>query len=153
MSASEPITTISDSALLMGCFCTRRLIAPPTHSAAKMKNKIGASILVEPAFRPASTAFHDLGCSWPCNDHLQPGRLNGARNAALKRRSTSLHRNHKTGYHNIRNRQRQQKLPAKGHELVVAETWQRPPHPNVDENERKHSYSKPNHGQQRLHNR
>ena len=37
--ASEPITTISDSALLMGWRCTSRLIAPATQMAPKNANR------------------------------------------------------------------------------------------------------------------
>ena len=33
------ITTISDSALLMGCFCTSRLTAPATQTAPKTMNR------------------------------------------------------------------------------------------------------------------
>src|SRR5271167_1391686 len=46
--ASEPITTISDRALLMGCFCTSRLIAPPIHTAPKMRKRARCMVLTNP---------------------------------------------------------------------------------------------------------
>src|SRR5579862_4186523 len=47
--ASEAITTISDNALLIGCFCASRLMAPATHPAAKTKNRISCNIRFIPA--------------------------------------------------------------------------------------------------------
>src|SRR5450759_3545389 len=104
-SASEPITTISDRALFMGCFCTSRLTAPPTHSAAKMKNR---------------TRGNMVNCR-------------------------SLQRHDQAGDDDIRNGQRQKKLPAEGHELVITETRQCAADPDVDKYEDKHAHGKPEH--------
>jgi hypothetical protein len=40
LAASEAITTISESALLMGWLCTSRLTAPATQIAPKKRNRI-----------------------------------------------------------------------------------------------------------------
>src|SRR5574337_582971 len=89
--ASEPITTISDSALLMGCRCASRFIAPATQMMAKIVN-ISRCSIGSYAAQPSSLCVL---------------RLQG---------------NHQACHHQIRNGQRQQDLPAKGHQLVIAET-------------------------------
>src|SRR5271165_4233933 len=107
MTASEPITTISDSALLMGCRCASRLIAPPTQTAAKMKKSTRCSIAIQ------------------------------LLTAALRQRHDQA------GDHNIRDGQRQKKLPPEGHELVIAETRQRAADPDVNKDESENPQGKP----------
>src|SRR5664280_1498043 len=66
--ASELITTISESALLIGCFCTSRLTAPATHPAAKIKKRISCNMLLYGRPRASLTSEryhqrrdHDVG--------------------------------------------------------------------------------------------
>src|SRR5271156_1642002 len=51
--------------------------------------------------------------------------------------------------HQIGNRQRQQKLPAERHQLVVAEARQRPAHPDIKKEETENLRPKPEQRQQR----
>jgi hypothetical protein len=76
------------------------------------------------------------------------GKFVSAANAALKRRSTLFNRYDKRGHNNICNGQRQQKFPAEGHELVIAEPRQRAADPDVNEHEDEDAYGKPEHRQQ-----
>src|ERR1019366_8164022 len=124
-SASEPITTISDNALLMGCFCTSRLIAAPMHTAPKMMNKARCMIVTFPA--PT------------------------ARRVNLRTREL-LQRYNQAGNQNVCDRQRQQELPTERHQLVIAEAGQRAPNPNVNKDERQHLHHEPHNGQERLQN-
>src|SRR5208282_3619087 len=127
MTASDPITTISDNALLMGCFCARRLIAPPTQTAAKTKKRTRCNMIF---IHPAETARP-----------VQPSE------------SRLLQCHHQGSNHNVRDGERQKKFPAEGHELVIAETRQRAADPDVDENESKYPHGEPENRQQRLHDR
>ena len=47
-----------------------------------------------------------------------------------------MSQNHNSRNHNIDDRQRNQNLPAQIHQLIVAETRQRPAHPHEKENEK-----------------
>src|SRR5437868_10478250 len=106
--ASDPITTISESALLMGCFCSRRFTAAATHTPPKMRNS--------------------TRCSMSSRSRDQ--------------------RHNQTGNDDVCNGERQQKLPPKGHQLVITEAWQRAPHPNVNKNKKEHLQAEPkNRGQ------
>src|SRR5207249_7484348 len=58
--------------------------------------------------------------------------------------------NHKRRHHQVRNRQRQQKLPSKGHQLVISKTWQRATHPDVNKKKYEHPQDKPEQRQQLL---
>src|SRR6266545_5710587 len=100
--ASDPITTISDRALLMGWRCASRFTAPATASAAKMKNKIKCSMFV---YTSRGIASHAL--------------------------PLTFQRNHQARNQNVGYGQRQQHLPAERHQLVIAETRQRSTHPHV----------------------
>ncbi len=53
----------------------------------------------------------------------------------------------------IHQRERQQKFPAKRHQLVVAEARQRPAHPYIQKEKRKNLRREPEHREQRLQNR
>src|SRR5271157_2907652 len=121
------MTTISDRALLMGCFCTSRLIAAPTHTAPKMKNRTRCMILT----LPAQTARPNESFEIP----------------------SLLQRHNQCCDKNVCNRQRQKKLPAKGHQLVITESGKRAPDPNVDKNKGQHFHHEPEHRQHGLQNR
>src|SRR5215472_2586553 len=49
-------------------------------------------------------------------------------------------------------RERQQKLPSEGHELVVAEAWQRAAHPDIKKEEDENLGDEPEHRQDGLQN-
>src|SRR5262245_27008362 len=57
------------------------------------------------------------------------------------------------GDDNVRDCQRQQKLPAEGHQLVITEARQRTADPDVDEDKNENLGRKPEHRQQSLANR
>src|ERR1017187_9459048 len=124
-SAREPITTISDRALLMGCFCTSRLLAAPMHTAPKMMNKARCMIVTF----PAPTA---------CRVNLRTREL--------------LQRNNQAGDQNICNRQRQQELPTERHQLVVTEAGQRALDPDVNKDKSQHLHHEPDDRQECLQN-
>src|ERR1700682_2232019 len=118
--ASDPITTTSESALLMGCRGTRRFTAPATQSAPKNRNTIRWVIKLR------------------------------ARNRELKL-SPQCH--HQRRHYEIRNRQRQKKLPPESHQLVITKPGQRAAHPYIYKQKTKDPEHKPEHRQQRLQER
>src|SRR5690349_16881012 len=100
--ASDAITTISESALLMGCRCAITLIAPAAQMIAKIVNSArwimlyqGTNLAVPPNLASSSSerGFSPRGicCYLRCQRHYQAGN------------------------HDVRDRQRQQHLPAECH--------------------------------------
>ena len=67
--------------------------------------------------------------------------------------SSALSQCHQRRNHQIRDGQRQQKLPSKRHQLVITETRQRAAHPNIDKQKYKNSQHEPEHRQNDLQNR
>src|SRR5689334_11836759 len=59
-------------------------------------------------------------------------------------------RYYKTGYHHIRQRQREQELPAEGHQLVIAEARQRATDPDVNKDKEDDFRNKPENRQKCL---
>src|SRR5580700_7271946 len=132
--ARAAITAISDSALLMGCRCTSRLTAPPTQTAPNARNNMRWKFITSTQYlvpsidqAPGFTGYSVLGTEY-C---FSPGHCNRS-------------------CHQIRNRQGQQKFPAKRHQLVVTEARQRPPHPDVKKEKTENLRPKPEQRQQRL---
>src|SRR5882757_110378 len=58
---------------------------------------------------------------------------------------------HERGYDQIRNRCREQKLPAKRHQLVIAEAGKRPANPDIEKHEEENLQAKPHDRQNSLH--
>src|SRR5579884_3987650 len=111
--ASEVMTTMSDSALLIGCRCSRRFNAPAMHSPPKMKNKakcmsFGVVCSTQVFSRPGTTLFYSL-----LSAISQP----------------------QTCRNNIENCNGQQELPAKAHQLVITEARKRSAHPDIKKQE------------------
>src|SRR5208337_1818606 len=71
----------------------------------------------------------------------------------LFRFAALLQRHDQTGDDYIRDGQRQEKLPAEGHELVIAETRQRAADPDVNKDENENPQRNPQDWQKRLQNR
>src|SRR5579884_3836502 len=59
---------------------------------------------------------------------------------------------YKAGDHDIGNGERQQKLPAEIHELVIPETWQRAANPDVQKDKKENLKTEPSDRQKILHN-
>src|ERR1700720_4705200 len=51
--------------------------------------------------------------------------------------------NDRGGDHNVRERNREEQFPAEGHQLVITETGQGAPHPDIDEEEKENLAQEP----------
>src|SRR5712692_3681017 len=124
--ASEPITTISDSALLIGCRCTSRFTAPATQITPKIRNIIRCmcSVLGSQSAVPSFS----LSENW---------RLE----TALLR----LQRHNQGRNYQVRDGQRQQELPSESHELVITKARQRSTNPDINKQKAKHPQQEPEH--------
>src|SRR6266571_901978 len=119
--ASDPMTTISERALLMGWRWIKRFRAPPTHIAANMKNR-----------------------SWCSMAQFIPKELES-------KVATLFKRDHQTGDQEIGNGDGQQHLPSEGHQLVIAKARQRAADPYIKKNKEECFEQKPENRQETLH--
>src|SRR5579864_647307 len=136
--ASAAMTAIRESALLIGCVCASRLIAPARATAAKARNRI-RWILSMKSF----VSFQQKRLPGSVPQRIQP--RTETRDALF----SPCHCN--CSGNQIGQRQWQQKLPAKRHQLVVTEARQRAAHPDVNKEKDKNLGHKPEHRQQSLH--
>src|SRR5580698_4920102 len=136
--ASAAITAISDSALLMGCRCASRLTAPPTQTAPKARKSMRWKLMKSVP-----------SCPYPVPSQAQ----SSDQQLDTRYWQLFLPRHCNRRCHQIRNRERQQKLPAKRHQLIVAEARQRPTHPDIKKDKAENLGPKPEQRQQRLQQR
>src|SRR5580700_4188416 len=119
--ASELMTTMSESALLMGWRCRRRLRAPATQSPPKMMKRARCM-----GFRSSED---------PWKNRLKQHRKckSGTKNCK------SLHgqpeADPEAGDNDVGDGDGDEKLPAEAHELVVAEARKRAAHPDIEKEE------------------
>src|SRR5581483_6792883 len=166
--AREPITTISDSALLMGCRCASRLTAPATQIRPKMEKSSQWSIKASFSFefplqfsrsvagrlcRPGIGRPADGPTRTTVNDERRTKNLRGEQPTTHDQRLTTtstLQSYYQTGNDQISDCQGQQHLPAETHELVVAEARQRAANPDIQKQKAEYAQQKPERRQSSL---
>src|SRR5581483_4990861 len=127
--ASAPMTTTKERALFTGCRCASRLIAPATAMAANAMNSPRCSIrtVTSRIFRTVSLTRYSV--------LLRPQPHHQRRN------------------YQVRDGERQQHLPSKCHQLVVAKARQSPAHPDIQKDKKEHAQREPEHRQDVLQSR
>src|SRR5437763_259596 len=142
--ASDAITAISESALLIGWRCTRRLTAPATQMAPKTENRVKWSMNQFSVVRSPFSVLRDTTWFSIPTENWEPRTEN------LVSRTQC---DNQCRYNQVRNGQRKQKLPAKRHQLVISKPWQCAADPNIEEQKSKNLKHEPEHRQDGLQNR
>src|SRR5215472_13592229 len=121
------MTTMSESAELIGWCCSRRLSAPATASRPKMMNRASSIVAV-------FWVFLTYACTFDCKTRSMNGC--GPIDANARTFLTAISEC-QSRRQDIENGDGQKELPAEVHQLVIAEARKRTAHPDVEQEKTK----------------